>query len=362
MSKNNIFKTKASIPLMGLAGLFSVYSGACLSAEMNTDKIPGNHFDLSRWKITMPYDRDGNGKSDEIDVKDLQTFSDPDYFYLNDAGELVFTTPNKGASTSALASTRTELRQMNRQLNTDISTHGAANNVALAANENAAEFGAIGGKLNATLRVNAVSLHAGYPDKQPAYTVVIAEFHSGNIKEHPNGFGWSNQPIKIYYKKFPDHEKGSVFWNYERNLPREDPNRIDISYPVWGNTWENKENPGENGISLGEQFSYEINIHENTMHLTFQAEGHPEVKYSVDLSNNINPYGQVDELDNPKGYSGDWFFFKAGSYNECNTKDSPSFVHTACPGTGDWAIDKKNGDYASVAFSKLVLSDSTPVN
>jgi poly(beta-D-mannuronate) lyase len=361
MNSNNKLKQASSITLIGLTGILSVYSGNVISADQEMVKIPADSFDLSRWKITMPYDHDGNEKADEIDVKELKTFTNPDYFYLNQDGELVFTTPNKGATTSALASTRTELRQMNRMLNTDIGTGAPENNVALAANENAAQFGSIGGKLSATLRVNAVSLHAGYPDKEPAYTVVVAEFHSGSIKEHPGGFGWSNQPIKIYYKKFPDHEKGSVFWNYERNLPREDPNRIDISYPVWGNTWENKENPGDKGISLGEQFSYDINIHENIMHLTFQAEGHPDVNYSVDLSNNVTPYGKVDELDHPKGYSGDWFYFKAGAYNECNTKDSPSFVHTACPGTGDWATDKKNGDYASVAFSKLVLSDSTPV-
>lgn len=360
MNSNIIFKKKSSITLIGLAGILSAFSSTVISAEQDAVKIPADSFDLSRWKITMPYDRDGNGKSDEIKFEELKTFSDADFFYINKDGELVFTTPNKGASTSSLASTRTELRQMNRMGNTDISTSGHANNVALAANKNAAEFGSIGGKLSATLRVNAVSLHAGHPDKEPAYTVVIAEFHSGKIEDHPEGFGWSNQPLKIYYKKFPGHDKGSVFWNYERNLPREDPNRIDISYPVWGNTWENKADPGDGGISLGEQFSYEVNIHENTMHLTFQADGHPDVNYAVDLSNNVMPNGKVDELDNPKGYSGDWFFFKAGSYNECNTKDSPSFVHTACPGTGDWAIDKQNGDYASVAFSKLALGDSTP--
>jgi poly(beta-D-mannuronate) lyase len=361
MNTNVFFKHKPLIALIGVTGLLSVYSGNLKSEGQNLSLIPGSVFDLSPWKITMPYDLDGNGKSDEIDVKELKTFSNPDFFYINENKELVFTTPNKGASTSSLASTRTELRQMNRGLNTEISTHAPANNVALAANKNADQFGAIGGKLNATLKVNAVSLEAGYPDKKPAYTVVVAEFHSGKIADHPEGFGWSNQPIKIYYKKFPNHDKGSIFWNYERNLPREDPNRVDLSYPVWGNTWGNAADPGKAGISLGEEFSYEINIHENTMHLTFQSEGHPEVKYSVNLSNNIDPNGNVDVLDNPKGYSGDWFFFKAGSYNECNTKDGTHFVQTACPGTGDWDTDKKNGHYSSVAFSKLVLSDSTPV-
>jgi len=114
--------------------------------------------------------------------------------------------------------------------------------------------------LNATLKVNAVSLRAGYPDKRPAYTVVVAQIQSGKIDDHPGGFGRANQPIKIYYKKFPQHNKGSVFWNYERNLPRSDANRIDISYPVWGNTWQNKADPATEGIALAEEFSYEINL------------------------------------------------------------------------------------------------------
>ncbi|MGX9417375.1 hypothetical protein ACWU4D_08495 [Vibrio sp. WJH972] len=45
------------------------------------------------------------------------------------------------------------------------------------------KFGAIDGKLSATPKVNAVSLHSGHPDKQPAYTIVIAEFYSNKTKE-----------------------------------------------------------------------------------------------------------------------------------------------------------------------------------
>lgn len=346
------------ITFISLSSVLYACSNDIINNEQITRKVPADNFNLSYWKLTLPTDEDNNGTVDEIDVESLQTYFHPEFFYLNDNKEVVFTVPNKGITTSSLASTRSEFRQMNRGINTQIATHAPGNNVVIAANKNAEQFSSIGGKLKATLKVNAVSLRAGYPNKPPAYTVVIAQVHTGKIKNNPEGFGWGNQPLKIYYKKFPQHQKGSVFWNYERNLGRNDVDRIDISYPVWGNTWENQTDPRDAGISLGEEFSYEINIHKNIMHLTFKADGHPEVKYSVDLSNNVDPYGNIDKLDHPYGYTGDWFYFKAGAYNECNTKDGTHFVYTACPGTGNWNIDKANGDYAQVAFSRLVIEPS----
>ena len=50
-------------------------------------------------------------------------------------------------------------------------------------------------------------------------------------------------------------------------------------------------------------------------------------------------------------------YFKAGAYNQCSTKDAEGIWYAACPGTGGWAVDKANGDYASASFSKLTLSE-----
>ena len=52
-------------------------------------------------------------------------------------------------------------------------------------------------------------------------------------------------------------------------------------------------------------------------------------------------------------------YFKAGAYNQCSVKDDPGFWYAACPGTGEWATDYKNGDYAQVSFSRLVVSEGT---
>ena len=95
------------------------------------------------------------------------------------------------------------------------------------------------------------------------------------------------------------------------------------------------------------------------MYLTFRTTDPSQtVKYQIDLSNNVDAYGKVDEKDHPQGYSGDAMYFKAGAYNQCSTKDDPAFWYAACAGTGDWATDKANGDYVSVAFRRIQLARS----
>lgn len=324
----------------------------------STSNAPANKFDLSQWKITVPLDQDGNGKVDDIDTKALQTYQHPDFFYVDANGDLVFAAPNKAITTKNSSNTRSELRQMIRGFDTSIGTKAYGNNFALAAHPDAAYFGQIGGRIDATLKVNHVAKRAKHA-KKPAYSVVVGQIHAGKDKEliaEGNGFGYGNEPIKIYYKKFPDHKTGSVFWTYERNLPKEDPNRTDIAYPVWGNTWENSTNPQQTGIALGEEFSYTINVINNVMHLEFSHATKPTVRYQIDLSNNVDAYGKVDELDHPAGYTGDWHYFKAGAYNQCSTKEAKGMWYAGCPGTGDWATDKANGDYTSVTFSKIKLS------
>lgn len=326
---------------------------------------PSQMFDLSHWKITLPMDDNGDGKVDEVDTKEIQGFSHPDYFYLDADGGMVFTAPNKATTTANSSNTRSELRQMPRGGNFRIKTKAPKNNFALASHPWARRFASVGGKMEATLKVNHVATRAGHPDKPPAYSVVVGQIHAGKdqaLIATRLGFGYGNEPLKIYYKKWPEHNRGSVFWTYERNLPKDDSNRTDIAYPVWGYTWENPSDPGQNGIALDESFSYTVNVHDDVMHLTFSAAGKKTVRYSINLANNIDAYGKLDPLDHKMGYTGDWHYFKAGAYNQCSTKDAPGGWYAACLGTGDWKTDKKNGDYTQVTFSKLKLSKSTAVN
>lgn len=321
--------------------------------------VPADKFDLSQWNITLPADKNRDKKPDTVTVKKLKKYSHPDFFYLDDQGRMVFASPNKAATTKNTSNARSELRQMLRGTNTGIKTHSAGNNFAVRARKGSDKYASIGGRLDATLHVDHVARRAGDPDTKAAYSAVVGQIHAVKYKNTKSGFGYGNEPIKIYYKKFPGHENGSVFWNYERNLAKKDPNREDISYPVWGNTWENKNDPGAKGIALGEEFSYTINVHENTMYLTFTSPKHPTVKYKRSLVHNVGADGKVDPLDNKYSYGGDSLYFKAGVYNQCSTKKGGGSWYAGCPGTGDWAVDKANGDYAQATFSKLTVGPST---
>ena len=139
---------------------------------------------------------------------------------------MVFTAPNRATTTSGSSNTRSELRQMLRGTSTRIGTPKAS--------------------------VDQVAVKAQCPDRNPAYSVVVGQIHAVGYDDTSSGFGYGNEPIKIYYKKFPGQDTGSVFWTYERNLARDNPDRSDIAVPGWRNIWDNVEDPGENGISLGE--------------------------------------------------------------------------------------------------------------
>ncbi|TXR54327.1 polysaccharide lyase family 7 protein [Reinekea thalattae] len=346
--------------IMGLAATALVATGCGSMSKVDYSEMnPADKFDLSNWKITIPMDGDGNGKIDEIKVADIQTYSHPDFFYLTKKGEMVFAAPNKAITTANSSNTRSELRQMLRGTNTSFGTKSPENNFTLPENPKGVLFG---GKMNATLAVHHVAENAGHPEKPPAFSVVVGQIHAMKDDKQiaeGNGFGYGNEPLKIYYKKFPGHKYGSVFWNYERNLEKNDPNRTDIAFPVWGNTWENPEDPGKAGIALGDEFSYEVNVYGSMMYLTFSAPKKETVKYAIDLANNVDPYGEVDELDNPRGYAEDFMYYKAGAYNQCSTKDAEGIWYAACPGTGDWETDKANGDYVDVRFSELTLTEAT---
>lgn len=320
---------------------------------------PASKFDLRYWNITLPVDQNRDGKVDSIKVKDLQKYSHPDFFYLDENDHMVFVAPNKGAKTKNTSNTRSELRHMLRGKNTKFKTHAPANNFAVEARKGSDKFGRVGGKLEATLKVDHVALNAGNPNKKAAYSAVVGQIHATKYESTKSGFGYGNEPLKIYFKKWPGHETGSVFWTYERNLPKPNKNRTDIAYPVWGNTWENPNDPGAGGIALGKEFSYTVNVHKNTMYLTFESAGRPMVTNRINLANNVDANGQVDALDNKYSYGGGTLYFKAGIYNQCSTKDAKGMWYAACAGTGNWEEDKANGDYAQATFSRLVTGEST---
>ncbi|PME20335.1 alginate lyase [Vibrio cyclitrophicus] len=315
--------------------------------------VPADKFDMHNWKITIPSDINEDGRVDEIEGVAMMSYSHSDFFHLDKDGNLVFEVQNQAITTKNSKNARSELRQMPRGANFSIDTADKGNQWALSSHPSASEYSAVGGTLEATLKVNHVSVNAKFPERYPAHSVVVGQIHAKKHNElikAGTGYGHGNEPLKIFYKKFPDQDMGSVFWNYERNLEKKDPNRADIAYPVWGNTWENPAEPGKAGIALGEEFSYKVEVKGTMMYLTFETERHDTVKYEIDLSKG------VDELDSPTGYADDDFYYKAGAYGQCSVNDTHPVWGPGCAGTGDFAVDKKNGDYNSVTFSALKLN------
>ncbi|MCW8849419.1 MAG: polysaccharide lyase family 7 protein, partial [Melioribacteraceae bacterium] len=207
-----------------------------------------SYFD--KWKITLG---DGSG------VSNLVNYENEDYFYnSNDNTDwVVYKTPNSGGTTPNSSNTRSELRQKSEWTPET------------------------GGKLDGTLKVMNVST-TGDARVPATFSVVVGQIHSSE--------GHENEPLKIFYKKFPGHTKGSVFWNYEINTDGDNGERWDYSIPVWGYDWSvvglsADSYPDEpiDGIELGEEFSYEVNVYNGIMYLTFRSEEHETKTFTKSL-------------------------------------------------------------------------------
>ena len=226
-------------------------------------------------------------------------------------------------------------------------------------------------KLTGTLKVMNVSA-TGDARVASTFSVVVGQIHSAD--------GHENEPLKIFYKKFPGHAKGSVFWHYEINTAGDDNSgRWDYSTPVWGYDFSvvgteadsYPEEPAE-GIELGEEFSYEIEVKEGMMHLKFLSEGHETKTFTKNLIESeyttktdipeqtqklFVPIGQ-DGVERENAYAGEGLFFKQGAYNQTNGK-SPEINRNWCSGAetygGDIQKQYKTGNYAEVWFKNASI-------
>lgn len=283
---------------------------------------------------------------DGSNVGYANNFEHKDFFYTeNEEGNnwVVYKAPNGGDTHGTSNNTRTELAQSKKWY-------------ASTAND----------KLNATLKVMNVSA-TGDARVAASYSVVVGQIHSAD--------GHENEPLKIFYKKFPEHTKGSVFWHYEINTKGDDNSgRWDYSTAVWGDdfsvvgTTENTY-PKEptNGIALGEEFSYEIEVKDGIMNLKFTSEGHESKLFTKKLviseyttkkdipeqtQSLFVPIGQ-DGLEREEAYKGEGLFFKLGAYNQTNGK-SPEVNKNWCSGAethgGNIQKQYKDGNYAEVWF------------
>ncbi|TYP72825.1 polysaccharide lyase family 7 protein [Aquimarina intermedia] len=326
------------------SGYFEANDGLAQKTVYPNEVIP--HMD--KFKILM-----GNGTT----VEDLTEFEHKDYFYSVIDGTrrwVVYKTPNSGVTSPNSSNTRTELQEKRNWTPEE------------------------GGKLTGTCKVMQVSI-SGDARVAASYAVVVGQIHSGE--------GHENEPLKIFYKKFPGHDKGSVFWNYEINTAGDDNSRRwDYSTAVWGHDMSvigksKNDYPAEpkDGIALGEEFSYEVNVYNGIMYLTFKSENHKTKTFTKnlitsqyvkqsDIPNQVKklfvPIGQ-DGSERPTAYSGELNYFKQGAYNQTNGK-APETNMVWCAGAetygGDIAKQYENGCYTEVWFREATIGPGVPHN
>ena len=287
-------------------------------------------------------------------------FENKDFFYTANDGNtawVVFKAPNGGDTHGTSNNTRTELAQVKKWY-------------PKTAND----------KLTATLKVMNVSA-TGDARVAASHAVVVGQIHSADKHE--------NEPLKIFYKKFPGHTKGSVFWHYEINTAGDDNSgRWDYSTAVWGNDFSvvgtdantYPEEP-KDGIALGEEFSYEIEVKDGIMTLKFTSKGHETKTFTKNLIESeytttadipeqtqklFVPIGQ-DGVERAAAYAGEGCFFKLGAYNQTNGK-SPEINKNWCSGAethgGDIKKQYADGNYVEVWFKtgSISVSDAAVSN
>lgn len=295
---------------------------------------------MDKFKILLG---DGTHKNELIG------YEKEDFFYVkndNNTNWVVYKTPNSGVTSRTSSNTRTELGEKKHWTPKE------------------------GGRLTGILKVKHVST-SGDARVSASYAVVVGQIHSDE--------GHENEPLKIFYKKFPGHTKGSIFWNYEINTEGSNKKRWDYSTAVWGHDFSvvgdsPNSYPAEpkDGIALGEEFSYEINVYEGIMYLTFTSEGHETVKFTKNLIKSdfatasdipqqiielFFPIGR-DGVERENAYAGELQYFKQGAYNQTNGKSPASnIVWSTGADTYDGDIAKQyaNGDYTEVWFREATV-------
>lgn len=276
---------------------------------------PSEKFDLQDWKLEIAVDEDGNGKSDSIQPSRLNAgYQHTDFFYLAEDGGLVFKAPIYGITTSKRTKyVRTELREMLRRDDTSIPTAKAGKNnwvFSSFSQEDQDKAGGVDGTLDATLKVDRVS-STGKEYQQGR--IIIGQIHAKK-----------DEPVRIYYRKLKDNTKGSIYLGHEINGTKKT-DWIEII----GSKSNSAEDP-EDGIAIGEVFSYQIKVVGHLLTVTISRDGKPDAVKTIDMTNS--------------GYhnkTNEYMFFKAGIYNVNNTGDKSDYSQATF-----YRIENKHSGYA----------------
>ncbi|WP_435235171.1 polysaccharide lyase family 7 protein [Psychromonas sp. PT13] len=263
--------------------------------------LPGNkpsqNFDLTTWYLSQPFDHDANGKPDDVMEQYLaQGYEQPEHFYTAADGGLVFKSFIKGVRTSNNTHyVRTEMREMLRAGDDSIPLKGVTKNnwvFSSAPIEDQMAAGAIDGVMENTLKIDHTTTTG---EANQVGRFIIGQIHDKD-----------DEPIRLYYRKLPNEETGSLYFAHENSKEGSD-NYYNLVGDISGKA-------GPDGIKLGEVFTYRIEVVGNTMTVTLKRDGKPDVEQVVDMSKSGYDVG------------GRYMYFKVGVYNQNNTGDPEDYV------------------------------------
>lgn len=254
---------------------------------------PSGNFDLLDWKLDLPVNAAGEPEGDNltIDEDDMAMgYENPDFFFTADDGGMVFRSPSQGATTSTNTRyARTELREMLRRGDRSIKTRGAGdrpngNNWAFSSAPQSAldDAGGVDGQLKVTLAVNEVSTTG---ENFQIGRLIIGQIHAKD-----------DEPIRLYYRKLPGNSRGAIYAAHEIN------GGDDVYFEIIGSRSNTASNP-DDGILLGETFTYTIEVTGNDMTVTITKANGEVFTQEIDMTN--SGYDIED----------DFMYFKVGVYH-----------------------------------------------
>jgi len=381
-NSQNAFNSITEVVINGCNSLLSASSTSGSSSSsggvdsnfgLDPNRQPWENFDLTDWALDTPADfatRRNTSRPFSADNGSLIPDGLADrtmdfdfasgtlipgsapFFYTADDGGMVFKATQEGFRTSLGTNfTRTELREMLRRGDRSINTSGVNENNwvlgyqpsddELTLRSDANGIGGRNGRLSVTMRVNHVTTTG---DRGQVGRVIIGQIHAED-----------DEPIRLYYRKFPEHDLGGIYFAHElhASLGRSD----DILINLIGNTTSRSAANPSNGIALDELFTYEIVNEGANLTVTIRrggingeiiqsnASNVGEIEDSLqDVVNDINNL-QANEvveiipidpnsISNPlrlnmtgSGYdrNNEWMYFRAGAYSQNNTADSNDF-------------------------------------
>lgn len=285
------------------------------------------NIDMSIWGYTLSDGKSRNNVSDIQDLVDNKTLGDDEIVF--NEGCVTFKAPNIGTTSSGSSFVRSELRELVTMYNdssfddTDIENQWVTSKASSSNKNNA---GGVDGKMTSTLSVNTVSVDYNGDSDDQVGRIIVGQIH-----------GVDHEPVKIYYQKMPDHSKGSVYFTVDGSNGKPI-DRVyvigysDKDYEKHSNGSTTLSNPS-NGIALGEQWSYEIDLSGDQLRVTVWHDGNiyttaDSIAYSRTQSRAmISNDSDSSAITIGSHYDNDFMYFKAGLYNQNNTgTESPNYA------------------------------------